>query len=57
MKTFKRLLMPVLVGIISAIIPITYGFKVDTWQYWWIAAPIILMIWIIYPIHEQITKK
>ena len=41
MKTIKRFLLPVLTGIISSVIPSVLGFKIDTWQYWWIALPII----------------
>ena len=54
MKTIKRFLLPVLTGIISSVIPSVLGFKIDTWQYWWIALPIIFMSWIIYPLHEEI---
>ena len=54
MKTIKRFLLPVLTGIISSVIPSVLGFKIDTWQYWWIALPIIFMSLIIYPLHEEI---
>ena len=57
MKTIKKYMLPVIVGIISSIIPTVLGYEVDTWQYWWIALPMIFMSWIIYPLHQEIVGK
>ena len=54
---FKRFLIPFLTGMISSIIPSVLGFKIDSWQYWWVSLPIIFMSWIIYPLHQEIMGK
>jgi hypothetical protein len=56
MKTLKRFFLPNLAGIISFIVPSVLGYKIDSWQYWWIALPIILS-WTICPLFKQITNK
>lgn len=56
LRIVKRLFLPFLVGIISSIIPGILGFNIETWQYWIIAAPIIIMSWTIVPIHNSINK-
>jgi hypothetical protein len=50
----KRFIVPVIVGIISSIIPLKLGYGAESWEYWWISLPIIIMSFIVTPIHNRI---
>lgn len=57
MKTIKRFLLPIIVGIISSAIPTIVGFEIGTWQYWLISLSIIVMSWVVYPLDAKINNK
>ena len=56
-KTMRKYIIPVLVGILSCVIPTIVGFYVFTWQYWVIGLTIILSSWIIIPLDQYINRN
>lgn len=56
MKRIRKYLLPVVVGVVSVIIPSVLGYTLITWQYWWIALPILLMSWLVVPLDNYLNK-
>ena len=57
MKTIRRIIVPVLVGILIPCVIEIVGFKINQWQWWILWFFMLFMSWLVIPIHNSIQKE